>query len=499
MNDLRAALIGYADWLGYGHAERADAWLARLNINAPELEQFRAAKTPSCPAYHAAPTQPDAAAGRSSGSRPAADAADALERARHDRWHAINWLPAALANSLPNSLPNSLSNALPTSGPGFLAGVPVAIKDLMAVAGAPLTGGSAAVEGLPAGRDATVVARLKQAGAVIVATSNLHELAYGITSDNPNFGRVVNPVAPGHMPGGSSGGSAAAIAAGIVRCAVGTDTAGSIRIPAACCGVVGFKPSFDAVPREGVMDLAPSLDHVGPLGRSVDDCAALFAAMLALPEVPAWTLPDLSGLSIARLTGYFAEPLAPAVRAALATAVTALAAGGAKTLELAVEGIAAAAAIQFKTICAEATEVHGERLRSRGQQLGEDVRVRLEIGHFLPGHWYLKAQRMRSQLAGNFDLLFRQADLLICPTLRTPAPLVGATQVDIDGRLYPLHTAVTQLTMPFNLTGLPAISVPWRNSPEGLPIGLQIIGKRGADWLVLAAARRLEAVRGRDD
>lgn len=480
MNDLRAALIGYADWLGYGHGERADAWLARLEINKPELDYFRGERSPSCPAYRPAITLVSPAEGISSGIIPAADAEDALERARNEKWHAFNWL----------------ADAVPPHGQGFLNGVPVAIKDLMAVAGAPLSGGSAAVDRLPAKQDAEVVARLKQAGAVVIGMTNLHELAYGITSDNPHFGRVVNPLAPGRIPGGSSGGSAAAIAAGIVRAAVGTDTAGSIRIPAACCGIVGFKPSYDALPRAGVMDLAPSLDHVGPLGRSVDDCAALFAAMLALPAMPDWTLPGMSGLTVARLTGYFAEPLDEAVRQALETAVAALAGDGAKCIELPVEGIAAAAAIQFNTICAEATEVHAERLQSRGHQLGEDVRVRLEMGHFLPGHWYVKAQRMRQQLVGRFDQLFRQADLLICPTLRTPPPPVGASRVEIDHRLYPLHTAVTQMTMPFNLTGLPAISVPWRPNAEGLPIGLQIIGRRGADWKVLAAAKRLEVVRG---
>lgn len=487
MNDLRTALIGYADWLGYGHAERADAWLARLEINRPELEFFRAQKSPSSPAYLPVPTKVIPARGISSGSLPAADARESLERARQDEWHAFNWLV----------------DSVPVQQAGFLSGVPVVIKDLLAVAGAPLSGGSRAVApsvaNSPAKQDAEVVARLRKAGAQVLGVTNLHELAYGITSDNPHFGRVINPLWPDRIPGGSSGGSAAAIAAGIVRCAVGTDTAGSIRIPAACCGVVGFKPSYDALPRAGVMDLAPSLDHVGPLGKSVDDCAALFAAMLALPEMPAWVLPDLSGLTIARLTGYFDQPLDEAVRDALEQAVKALSTDGASCIELAVEGMEAAAAIQFNTICAEATEVHGERLQHRGDQLGEDVRVRLEMGHFLPGHWYVKAQRMRQQLADRFDQLFAQTDLLICPTLRTPPPAVAASQVTIDGRLYPLHTAVTQLTLPFNLTGLPAISVPWRPSAtglRGLPIGLQIIGRRGADWQVLAAARRLEALKG---
>ncbi|HET9471099.1 MAG TPA: amidase family protein, partial [Usitatibacter sp.] len=222
---FREALVGYAEWLGYGHGERADAWLARLEVNRPELDAFRAAPVPE-----AQPDAPCAAAVAPADGEPAAsprmpaDAPQALERARAcPELHAFTWLPVQA----------------PAGGPGLLAGVPVAVKDLMAVRGAPLTGGSRALEDGVPDADAEVVARLRRAGAVVIGLANLHELAYGITSDNPRFGRVVNPAAPDRIPGGSSGGSAAAIAAGIVRAAVGTDTAGSIRIPAACCGIVG--------------------------------------------------------------------------------------------------------------------------------------------------------------------------------------------------------------------------------------------------------------------
>lgn len=385
-----------------------------------------------------------------------------------------------------------LSDQTPQHEPGFLGGMPVAIKDLMAVAGTPLSGGSAAVEDTTALRDAEVIARLRRAGAVFIGATNLHELAYGITSDNPRFGRVMNPAVPDRIPGGSSGGSAAAIAAGIVHAALGTDTAGSIRVPAACCGIVGFKPSYDVLPRDGVMDLAPSLDHVGPLGRTVADTAALFAAMLDLPSMPAWRYTGLAGRRIARLTGYFDHPLDPCLRDALAEAMRALAEDGAACSVTQIDGMDAAAAIQLNTICAEASASHNERLQQRGEALGEDVRVRLEIGNFLPGHWYVKAQKMRRQLADYMDAAFGQADFLICPTMRAPAPHVGAARVDIEGRSYALHTAVTQLTMPFNLTGHPAISIPWSQTQDGVPLALQIIGRRGADWQVLAVAERLE-------
>ena len=479
MSDLREALIGYSEWLGYGHGDRVDAWLKRLEINGPELAHFRAQPASTCEPYRPVAAIPSPAEGTRAGTEKLrADAAAALVRAKQRTdLHAFTWI----------------ADSVPPNGSGYLAGVPVVVKDLIAIAGIPITGGSAASDREPSTKDAEVVARLKRAGATIIAAANLHEWAYGITSDNPHFGRVLNPAAPDRIPGGSSGGSAAAVAAGIVEAAVGSDTAGSIRVPAACCGIVGFKPSYDAVPRTGAIDLAPSLDHIGPMGRTVSTCATLFAAMLGLPSEPRWQLENLSGRRVSRLKGFFESPLDADVRRALDEAEAALSSDGARCMGAQVEGIESAAAIQFNTICAEASEVHAQRLVQRGQQLGEDVRVRLEIGNFLPGHWYVKAQRMRRQLVDRIDALFGAADFLICPTMRVPAPLVGASQIEIGGQQYALHTAVTQLTLPFNLSGLPAIAIPWASTADGVPIGLQLIGRRGADWQVLGAAQRLEA------
>ncbi|MGE5093821.1 MAG: amidase, partial [Betaproteobacteria bacterium] len=350
MPNLRDALVGYADWLGYGHGERADRWIARLEVNRPEIEAFRAARVPECGAYRAWRTTPAAARGvRASSEELPRDAEQARrEAARRGELHAFTWV----APSVP---------AMPP-GEGLLRGVPVAVKDLMRVAGAPLSGGGRAIGRETQAHDAEVVARLRRAGAVIVGLANLHEFAYGITSDNPHFGRVVNPAAPDRIPGGSSGGSAAAIAAGIVPLAVGTCTAGSVRIPAACCGIVGFKPSYDAVPREGVLDLAPTLDHVGPMGRSVEACARMFAAMLDLPEEPAWIADGLAGRRVARLRGYFEQPLDAEVRRALDEAMQAAAADGAACIDQAIAGMELAPAIQFNTICPEAAAVHSDLL-----------------------------------------------------------------------------------------------------------------------------------------
>jgi aspartyl-tRNA(Asn)/glutamyl-tRNA(Gln) amidotransferase subunit A len=364
----------------------------------------------------------------------------------------------------------------------------------MHVRGMPLTGGGKAIGAVVSDRDAAVVARLRRAGAAIVGLTNLHEFAYGITSANPHFGAVVNPAAPDRIPGGSSGGSAAAVAAGIVRLAVGTDTAGSIRIPAACCGIVGFKPTYDAVPREGVLDLGTSLDHVGPMARRVEEAAALFAAMLGLDDVPAWGYAGLRGARVARLRGYFEEPIDAEVLAAVDAAARALEAQGARVADATIPGMELAAAIQLNTLCAEAGAVHARRVQERGADYGEDVRVRVETAHFIPGHWYVKAQRLRTGLVARIERCFGSAEVLLCASLRAPAPRIGATHAAIGGREYALHTAVTQLTMPFNLSGLPAVSVPWSATAEGVPLCVQVVAPRGEDWRALAVAERLQAL-----
>jgi len=472
------ALAGFAGWLGYGHAERARLWAARLEVNRPEIEAFRAASLPDCAAYRPWRSTPFPARGTRHGEETLpTDIAQALARARaHEELNAFTWL----------------APAPPRGGAGMLAGVPIAVKDLMRVAGAPLTAGSRAFEEIVPREDAPVVARLRAAGAAIIGLANLHEFAYGITSDNPRFGRVVNPMAPDRIPGGSSGGSAAAVAAGIVPLAVGTDTAGSIRVPAACCGIVGFKPSYDAVPRQGVLDLAPTLDHVGPMGRSVAACARMFAAMIEVEHEPRWALEGLAGLRIARLRGYFESPIDAEVRASVDDAAAAAARDGAVCSEHAIDGMALAPAIQFNTIAHEAAAVHSDRLPARAGEMGEDVRVRLEIGHFLPGHWYVKSQRLRRALVDRIDAAFDAADVLLCATMRAPAPPVGASRVQIGGEPFALHTAVTHLTLPFNLAGLPAVTIPWTRSSEGVPIAIQVIARRGEDWQALAVAERLE-------
>ncbi|MGE5666843.1 MAG: amidase [Betaproteobacteria bacterium] len=516
MDDLYQRLADAVDAMarfeGYPYADRSQAWLDRLAVNLPELRDLETLSPGPDTGYLLAATaavQPggapigDDAPGiaaiarrhRESPGNAAADAVASLAKAR-----ANAQLNAFIGLADPAALEAAANAAAQRHAGGAampLMGVPVVVKDLMRVAGFSRTRGTGAPASASATHDAAAVARLREAGALVVGTTNLHEFAYGITSENPHFGFVGNPRAPGRTPGGSSGGSAAAVASGIVRLAVGTDTAGSIRIPAACCGVVGFKPTYDAVSREGVQALGASLDHIGPLAASVADAALGYAIMAGQPARTADAAP-LSGLRVGVPRRHFFEPIAPDVRRSVDAALEAMRADGARIVEVDVAGIEHAAALQFATLCSEATDALWGTLLDHPDSLGADVRVRLEIGQFIPATWYVRAQRGRAELAAAFGDAMRGADVLVTPTLRIAAPPSGTREVTIDGRRMPLHPAMTGLTLPFNLTGMPALSMPCADGDGGLPVGLQIAGRRGDDWRVLGVAARCEALLAAD-
>lgn len=499
LDRFAAAIDDMAGLTDYPYRDRQQAWLERLQLNLPELQAVETLAPGPELGYLEPPAAPVAGPALGSGhaAAPAAaprgdnglDAAlDALERA--GRQAGLN---AFISLADEAALRRQAGQAARDAAARPLLGAPVAVKDLMAVAGFAQTNGSGGPARPAAARDALAVARLRQAGALVIGTTNLHELAYGITSANPHFGAVANPRHPGHTPGGSSGGSAAAVAAGIVPIAVGTDTAGSIRYPAACCGVVGFKPSFDAIARDGAQTLGASLDHLGPIAASVADAALAYAVMAGQPARALRGAP-LAGRRVGVPRRYFYEPLAADVAQALEAALESLRRDGAELVPVDIAGIETSAGLQFVTLCSEATELHWDRLTRHPETLGADVRVRLEVGQFLPAIWYTRAQRGRAALARAMDAALAQVDVLVTPTTRTtPAPR-AATSVAIGARDYPLHTAATALTMPFNLTGLPALTLPCGADPAGLPISMQIVGARGADWHVLDVAARIETL-----
>lgn len=379
------------------------------------------------------------------------------------------------------------------TGIGPLAGVPCAVKDIMQVRGYPMTGGSKATDGGIATHDAEAISRLRSAGALIIGTTNLHELAYGITSINPHFGTVGNPHRQGHIAGGSSGGSASAVAAGLAAVAVGTDTGGSIRIPAACCGVVGLKPTYDAISREGLMPFAWTLDHVGPIARTVEDAAMLFE-VLAGREIGS-TLGNAKSavrFAIGRLRDPYFSRMDTPVQKCVEKALTLLREDGCEILDAAVRNVEIAPAIQFATIASEALQSNWERLMFRGNDLGADVRVRLETGFCLLAADYIKAQRLRNDLRNQFVLAMDRCDVLACATLMTTAPRVGESSVRVRDSTIPLQTAITRYAGLFNSTGLPAITIPCGVDSLGLPIGIQFVGRPGDERSVLRVALQCE-------
>jgi Asp-tRNA(Asn)/Glu-tRNA(Gln) amidotransferase A subunit family amidase len=378
--------------------------------------------------------------------------------------------------------------------PGPLAGVPVAVKDLMSVRGYPLTAGSMAIGARIQERDAPVVARLRAAGALIIGTTNLHELAFGINSANPHFGHVQNPRYPGYIPGGSSGGSAAVVAAGLAAVAVGSCTGGSIRQPAACCGIVGFKPTYDAVPRDGVVPLAWSLDHIGPLSRSVEDAAVAFEVMAGLPTHS--MLPRAAAMPprIMKPCKFFYDVLDDEVRAVVENALSAFRKAGATVGEVDVPGIELAPGIQLITLNSEASQAHWHLLEKNGDKLGDDVRVRLEIGQFYLAVDYVKAQRLRAQVRQSMIASFGDADVMIVPGMPVLPPKSGTATVNLGGKVQHVAPALTRFTSPFNFCGFPALSMPCGQSKSGLPVNIQIVARPGADASALSTARWCERV-----
>ncbi len=351
-------------------------------------------------------------------------------------------------------------------------GIPLAVKDLFDTAGLTTTYGSAIfAEHVPAAA-AEAVVRLEQAGYANVGKTNLHEFAYGTTSENPHFGNVPNPLAPGRIAGGSSGGSAAALAAGLADAALGSDTGGSIRIPAACCGVVGFKPTFDLVPLAGCFPLAPSLDHAGPMARTVEECTRMLEAMV--PGLERMTLGSLEEVEVGLAWTEHAEPL---VKARVEEAAHRFPRRRALDVPLA-EGT--------RTVfMREVADVHRELYAEQGDLYGANVAAKIELCLAVTDSEYEAGLRARAEYREVIDDFFPGIDLLLTPTLPFVAPPAGQDERQLRGQL-------TLMTWPFNVTGLPVLALPCGPAEDGLPASVQLVGRPGDDARVLAAGALLE-------
>jgi aspartyl-tRNA(Asn)/glutamyl-tRNA(Gln) amidotransferase subunit A len=387
---------------------------------------------------------------------------------------------------------------------GPLHGVPIGIKDMFHVAEAPTTFGSKILQDSVTTHDAALVTRLKQAGAVILGKHNLHEFAFGITSENPHFGAVRNPWNTDRIPGGSSGGTASAVAAGLCAAGIGSDTGASIRAPASFCGVVGLKPTYGRVSRTGGLPLAWSLDHAGPIARSVADCALMLQAIagfdasdpgsadVPIPDFAEHLHAEIDGLRIGVPSEYFFDVCEPDVDRLVREAIGVLAGLGARIEEVSLPHVGHAQIAGNVIMSTEAAAWHATWLRERPHEYGADVLARIRGGQLIRAVDYLASQQVRTLIQDDFRHVFDAVDVVVAPTVPLVAPPIGQTQVPGGPLQLVPRSIANRATVPCNLTGMPAISVPCGFS-EGLPVGLQIMAPAFAEPRLLQVAAAYEA------
>jgi AtzE family amidohydrolase len=385
---------------------------------------------------------------------------------------------------------------------GPLAGVPYAVKNLFDIEGVTtLAGSTIEAENPPAAADCFAVAKLKAAGGVCIGALNMDEYAYGFTTENTHYGPSRNPHDLTRSAGGSSGGSGAAVAAGLVPITLGTDTNGSIRVPASLNGIFGLKPTYGRLSRAGSIAFVPSLDHIGPFARTVGDLATAYDAMQGRDEADAGQTPrplepvsaelerGIDGLRFGRLTGYFDKPLGEGARHAVTRIAQALKAGDVTAPEITAAGRSAA----FVITGVEGAGQHRAHLRERRADMEPLSRDRLLAGALVPSEWYLHAQKVRALWRAAMAELFRDCDVLIAPATAVAAQPIGQEMLVLDGVTMPLRPAFGLFTQPITCIGLPVLAVPVQNVDGSLPIGVQLIAAPWREDLLVRAAAVLEA------
>ena len=375
---------------------------------------------------------------------------------------------------------------------GPMHGVPIAHKDILRTKGVRTTCGSLLfAEDVPEA-DAEVVGRLEAAGAVCMGKTGLHELAYGITSNNPHFGTIRNPCDPERIPGGSSGGSGAAVAAGMALGATGTDTGGSIRIPASFCGVFGLKPTYGLLSCVGIQPLGLSLDHVGPIAGDSAGAAAMLRAMGDGRDVAETAGATLKGVRVGVPENYYFDNVHAEVAAAVRGAIERAKEMGAEIVAVRVPDMETVNAVGRTILLAEASAVYRPWIEQR-ERFGADVLALLEQGLLVAAVDYVNAQRLRRRLAREFATACERVDCLFMPATPTAAPRIGEQETEIGGKAMDVRLAATSLVRGINVTGLPALSMPCGRTAAGLPIGLQIVGRAYGEWAILRVSASLES------
>jgi aspartyl-tRNA(Asn)/glutamyl-tRNA(Gln) amidotransferase subunit A len=375
---------------------------------------------------------------------------------------------------------------------GPLHGVPISLKDLIDLRGTPTSAASRVRRGHVAARDSVVVARLRAAGAVFVGKTNLHEFALGTTNEESAYGPVHHPLDHSRSPGGSSGGSAASILAGMCYASVGSDTGGSIRIPSAACGLVGLKPALGEIPTDGVVPLSSTLDHIGPLCRSVEDAAILHQALAGVSNPASIKARELRGLRFGIPRPYFFAHLDPDVAARFDESCERLIQAGVVLEDVALAHASEIATIYVHVALSEAAAFHARTLETQADEYTPNVRLRLEMGRHILAEDYVRAMRGRDVLMHEVNTAINGRDGLLLPTLAVPAIKLGAATVTVGTIEEPVRNVTLRLTQPFNISGHPAITMPCGRTRDGLPVGAQLVG---ADTLgLLAVARAVEPI-----
>lgn len=375
---------------------------------------------------------------------------------------------------------------------GPLHGIPVSVKDLVDVAGTPTTSASNVPPRLPA-HDAPVVTNLLRAGAVVVGKTNLHEFAFGTTSDETAFGPVRNPHDETRSAGGSSAGAAVALLEGMCFGSVGTDTGGSIRIPAAACGITGLKPTLGEISSDGVVPLSSTLDHVGPMARTVEDTALLFHAMLdGEPRLDRLAPASLDPLWLGVPVPYFFDKLDDDVPRLFGEVRAALEKAGHTVGDVSIAHAERTADVYLHIVLPEAAWYHGPLLERYADKYSPGVRLRLEMGRYILAEDYQRAMQARLALRRAVDRALEGLDALLLPALPIGAPVLGAQSVPVGGGTDPVRATMLRLTQLFNITGHPAIAIPCGRGRDGLPRAIQLVGHRGSTERLLEVAAAVE-------
>jgi aspartyl-tRNA(Asn)/glutamyl-tRNA(Gln) amidotransferase subunit A len=392
---------------------------------------------------------------------------------------------------------------------GPLHGIPFVAKDLFFTQGVRTTCGSKILADFVPTENAAVIDRLGAAGAVLVGKGNMHEFAYGTTNLNPHYGDVRNPWDPQRVSGGSSGGSAAALAASCTLLALGTDTGGSVRIPSALCGTAGLKPTFGRVSKYGVYPLAWSLDHPGPMARTVADLAVALNVLagydprdhsskdVAAGDYPPALTGEIRDVRVGVPDAYFFEQIDGQVKTAVDEALQALATLGATVTPVHIPELEEASIATLLILSSEAASCLEKYHRTRPHDLGADIKARLDLGAFHPATHYLKAQRIRRRMQEHFARVLSDVDVLATPGVSITAPKLDESTVRLEGEDVPVGVALTRCTRIYNLVGIPSVCVAVGFSKAGLPIGMQIAGRPFEEATVLRVADAYERHGGR--